>query len=116
MLQPMGRSWSLTVFSLFIPLLTTVAQQKQRSSAEDDLIRIEQALARAWPENDRASIEKILAPEWSVTDASGHVLARDTVLREYFDTGRCVVESAKVDDLRARLYGSTAVVTRPNHR
>ena len=110
----MGRSCFLVVFSLCIPLFVTVAEQKQRSSAAHDLIRIEQTLARAWPDGDRASIEKILAPEWSVTDASGHVLSRDTVLRAYFEKGSRVVESSKFDDLRVRLYGSTAVVTGQN--
>lgn len=90
------------------------SQQKQRSSAKDDLIRIEQTLARAWPDKDRAAIEKILAPEWSVTDASGHVLSRDTVLRDYFEQGSHVLESSKFDDLHVRLYSSTAVVTGRN--
>ncbi len=107
----MGSSSVHRVVLLFIPLSFTVAWQEQRSSAEDDLIRIEQTLARAWPERDRVSIEKILAPEWSVTDFSGRVLSRDIVLHEAFEKGSRVVESARVDDLRVRLYGATAVVT-----
>jgi len=110
----MGKSCVLAAFSLLIPLFDTGAQQKQRSLAEADLIGIEQTLARAWPDRDRASIEKILAPEWSVTVAAGDVLSRDMVLRAYFENRSRFVESSTFDDLRVRLYGSTAVVTGRN--
>jgi hypothetical protein len=109
--QDMGKSRLLVALCLSFSVFVTVARQKQRSSPEDELIRLEQTLARAWVERDRASIEKILAPEWSVTDGSGQVLSRETVLRDAFDRGSRAVESMQIDDVRLRLYGSAAVVT-----
>jgi ketosteroid isomerase-like protein len=107
----MSKLGLFVVLPLFIPMYVTVAQQKQRSSPENELIRIEQTLAKAWVDRDRASIEKILAPEWSVTDGRGQVLSRDAVMRDAFDSGSRVVEFMQIDDVRVRLYGSTAVVT-----
>lgn len=84
--------------------------QEEAKAPEDELKRIQQILAQAWVSKDRSTIEKLLAPEWSVTDASGNVLSRDTVLKE-LDTGNRVIESFKIDDVRVRVYGATAVVT-----
>ena len=89
---------------------SVVYAQEQPTAAEDELQGIQQTLAQAWLSKDRAALEGLLAPEWSVTDISGNVLSRDTVLKD-LDTGNRVIESVSIDDVRVRVYGSTAVVT-----
>lgn len=99
------------LLALFASPCVMPAQPQPSSSAPTELIRIEQALARAWVDHDRAFLEKTLASDWSVTDASGHVLSRAAVLTEGFETSNRVIDSAQIDGLEVRLYGSTAVVT-----
>ena len=77
----------------------------------DVIAELEQRIAQAWVNRDRAALEAILAPEWSVTDPSGHVLTRQQVLQQTFDSADRRIDTMTVDDVEVRLYGDTAVAT-----
>jgi ketosteroid isomerase-like protein len=77
----------------------------------DVIAELEQRIAQAWVNRDRAALEAILAPEWSVTDPSGHVLTRQQVLQQTFDSTDRRIDSMTVDDVEVRMYGDTAVAT-----
>ena len=77
----------------------------------DIIAELEQRIAQAWVNRDRAALEAILAPEWSVTDPSGHVLTRQQVLQQTFDSTDRRIDTMTVDDVEVRMYGDTAVAT-----
>lgn len=76
---------------------------------------IEQQIAKAWVARDRATIDEILAPDWSVIDAAGHVLTKQQVMRESFDSADRRIEAMTIDDVRVRTFGDTAVATGRTH-
>jgi ketosteroid isomerase-like protein len=78
---------------------------------KEELIQIEGELAVAWPKGDRETIDRILAPDWSVINALGQVQTKEQVMREAFQSGTLKVRSARIDEIKVRLFGNTAVVT-----
>jgi ketosteroid isomerase-like protein len=83
-----------------------------RMTEQTDVIaELEQRIAQAWVNRDRAALEAILAPEWSVTDPTGHVLTRQQVLQQTFESTDRRIDTMTVDDVEVRMYGDTAVAT-----
>jgi hypothetical protein len=82
----------------------------QRVGDEEQLLTIQQQLARAWVERDRSFIERVLAPEWSVTQADGTIRSRASVLHDAFVARTMFIESMVVDDVTVTLFGDTAIV------
>ena len=72
---------------------------------------LEQRLARAWVERDRPFIENLRAPDWTVTDPSGRVLTRQRVLDETFSSSDRQIDSMKIDDVKVKVLGTTAIAT-----
>jgi hypothetical protein len=82
----------------------------QGAGDEEQLLSIQQQLARAWVQRDRSFIERVLAPEWSVTQADGTTRSRATVLHDAFVSQMVSIESMVVDDVTVTLFGDTAIV------
>ena len=80
------------------------------STDEQQLLTLQQHLARAWVEGDRTFIESVLAPEWSVTQADGSVRSRRAVLHDAFDARHFVIERMVVDDVAVTVLQDTAIV------
>lgn len=101
------KSTAILAVALFL-VFPRVAFAQSSTSDEQQLLRVQQDLARAWLQHDRAFIEGVLAPEWSVTQADGSILTRATVLGTFFDA--VAFESNIIDDVSVMLFGETAVV------
>ena len=83
---------------------------RQGSDDEQQLLMIQQQLARAWVQQDRALIERVLAPEWSVTQADGTIRSRAMVIDDAFVARTVSIESMVVDDVTVTILGDTAIV------
>ena len=91
--------------------MTSALAQSRRQNDEAVLRSIEQSLARAYVKGDRAFIERVLDSEWTVTGAGGQVLNKQQVLRETFESTERQVKAVRIDRVRVRLYGDSAIVT-----
>ena len=94
-----------------IPPILANPTEGTNSKARDELVQIERDLAVAWPQGDKQTIDRILAPDWSVTNALGQVQTKEQVMRDAFQSGTLKVRSARIEDIRVRLFGNTAIVT-----
>lgn len=80
------------------------------SLAENQIVQVEHDWTQAYLNHDLAALEKILADEWTYSPADGGFKTRTQVLEEFrMDTMK--YESITHNNLNARIYGSTAVVT-----
>ena len=93
---------------------TSAAAQRWRDTtdagpAERALFRLEEDFARAVIARDPAALRRIVAPQWVYSDESG-VLSRDEGIRA-FTAGADTVRESGNEQMRAIVYGNTAVVT-----
>jgi uncharacterized protein DUF4440 len=102
---------ALSKLTLLIILFCPARAQSGSGRDETALRAIEQGLARAYVKGDRAFVERVLDSEWTVIDAGGRVLDKAQVLRETFESTERRVESARIDRVRVRIYGDSAIVT-----
>lgn len=109
---------NLAVFSLLALVLSPRPAATQETSREDDVRAAVTAFGRAFVQADVSSLKRVLANDYShVNGRSGGVLNRDEWLtfiqsrRANLDSGKLVISSYNVEDVRVRLYGETAVVT-----
>jgi hypothetical protein len=101
----------MTCWSLALLFVTTgTVMQRGPSGDEQELVAIQQMLARAWASRDRQTIERILAPEWSVITPDGSTVPRLTALDGACGSNAPTIETMTTDDVSVGLYGSAAVV------
>jgi ketosteroid isomerase-like protein len=77
---------------------------------ESDLIALEKKFTDAIVSNDASAIERYLSPDWVIIDPDGSVIDRAKFL-EVVKSGALVHDRMDPEELRARNYGSTAVIT-----
>jgi hypothetical protein len=82
---------------------------------EAELIELQQILAKAWLTRDRAMVERIIAPEWTSTGPDGSTTDRASVLAQVFETSVHKIDNLEIDDVKARVFGHSAVVTGRTH-
>jgi|GEM_PF-1311235 len=82
---------------------------------EAELIELQQILAKAWLTGDRAMVERLIAPEWTSTGPDASTTDRASVLAQVFETGVHKIHGLEVDDVKARAFGHSAVVTGRTH-
>jgi hypothetical protein len=80
------------------------------AEAEKELAALEQTLVKSALGGDRETYSAILAPDWTVTDVAGRVQTKTQVVEGLF-SGEPPMADGKIDDVRVRLFGETAVVT-----
>lgn len=85
------------------------------TDSSQELVEIQQQLAKAWMAADRVAIERIIAPEWTLTGTDGRLSTRADVLRDVFETKVHRITAIEIDDVRVRLFGDAAVVTGRTH-
>lgn len=96
----------------FVLILFGPSHAQRRLLADETALRaIEQGLARAYVKGDRAFVDRVLDSEWTVIDAGGRVLDKSQVMRESFDSSDRRVEAARIDRVKVRIYGDSAIVT-----
>jgi len=96
--------------ALFLLAISDVHQ-----GVNQELLDLQQRLARAWTTGDRTAIEHIIAADWTVTGPDGRVSTRADVLRDAFETKVHRIAAIEIDDVQVRVFGDTAVVTGRTH-
>ena len=77
---------------------------------EKELLKLENEFARAVASNDPDTLDKLLADDWIIVEPDGGMIDKARFLG-VIRSGALSHESMESTDLRARLYGYTAVVT-----
>lgn len=90
------------------PDAATTATPPDSASAHAAVTRAEERLRRAMVAADTAALAGLLAPEYLSTSAVGHTTDRQGALMAY-GGGLVKVDSAAVDELDVRPYGSAVV-------
>ena len=90
--------------------LQSVGGNPQSSDTAQQLMDIEQRLAKAILNSDFETYGVILAPEWTTIDLTCHILTKSQVLQEFAAYDR-QIEEAKIDEMKVKDFGDFAVVT-----
>jgi len=101
----------LTIIVLLAVLPSTLAAQ-DTAAAEEEVQRVTRQYLDARVANDTATLGRILADDFTSINSSGAIGDRSAALRaptNVTPTGERIL-AFDVDSLRARVYGSTAVV------
>jgi len=77
---------------------------------EKELLKLENEFARAVASNDADALDRLFADDWIIVEPDGGIIDKARFL-EVIRSGALSHESMESTDLRARLYGNTAVVT-----
>jgi ketosteroid isomerase-like protein len=83
---------------------------KPKLSADQQLMKLENEWADAMVKRDAAALDGILANDYTGTNADGIVSTKAQYLAS-LKSGKDVISSLVLDDMRVRVYGDTAVVT-----
>jgi ketosteroid isomerase-like protein len=78
--------------------------------AEQEVLKVEEELDRAFAEGDTATLDRIWADDVVYTSANGRVLDKAQYLAR-FRSGTRTFDSFAHDDIRVRLYENMAIVT-----
>jgi len=111
--RAVARTLLLALCTVLVPAASAHAQQwrdtTSAGAAERALFRLEEDFARAVIARDAAALRRIVAPQWVYSDESG-TMSRDEGIRA-FTAGADTVEQSGNEEMRAIVYGNTAVVT-----
>lgn len=104
----------ITQIALLLVAATSLAYgqtpaKEQKPSDEQALTKIENDWGDALLKQDVATVERFEAPEYMSTSPSGELSDRAQGLAE-LKSGAIKFESLKLDDLKVRVFGDTAVV------
>lgn len=80
------------------------------AAAEQELLKLEQDMAKADVKADVAFLDRVLAEDWEFTGADGTVWAKAEALT-HVKSGEEEASFATLDGMKARVYGDAAVVT-----
>ena len=92
------------------PDSTTVSTRVKSTSAEQELIKLENELLDALLKRDVASIDRLLADDFTFGTPDGTAITKDQALGS-IKSGTYAVTSMTYDNLKVRVYGSTAVTS-----
>jgi uncharacterized protein (TIGR02246 family) len=88
-------------------------QQEQKSKAEQEVRTLERQWLDAYEQHDAAAMDKILASDWIGTFADGGMQTKEQVLGFIKSSRKPGMVGPKFfsEDVRARVYGDTVVLT-----
>ena len=87
-----------------------ILAQTQTESVEQELIRLENAWADAWVKRDFAFFDRIMADDFTWTSPWGEVFTKTHNLA-LVKSGRDVIASWVLAEMKVRVYGDAAVVS-----
>ena len=97
------------IFLLLLALIgLSQAADSGRSADEQQIRKIEQEWLEAIVKRDAAYLEKIEAPDFMVTGPSGRTLDKKADIKDT-TSGATNFQSMKIERLKVRLYGDTAI-------
>lgn len=77
---------------------------------EEELLKLEKEFAEAIVKNDLKRIGELVTDDWIIVDPNGEIVDRARFF-EVIKSGALTHDMMESEDLRMRVYGSTAVVT-----
>src|ERR1044071_10402226 len=77
---------------------------------EEELLKLEEAFAKAIVKNDLEGIGGLVTDEWIIIDPNGEIVDR-TRFFEVIKSGALTHDMMESEDLRVRVYENNAVVT-----
>jgi ketosteroid isomerase-like protein len=80
------------------------------STAEAELLKLEEAFAEAIVKNDLEGLGRLVADDWIIIDPNGEIVDR-TRFFEVIKSGALTHDMMESEDFRVRAYGDSAVVT-----
>jgi ketosteroid isomerase-like protein len=104
---------SVVVLALAVAVQAQTPAQTKSGGVEQELIKLENEWADAWVKRDVAFFDRIIADDYTWTSPWGEVWtkAQDLALVK---SGKDVIKSWVLADIKVRVYGDTAVVTGRN--
>lgn len=99
----------LAVILTIVPAVVWAEAKSKPNADEQALIQMENEWAVALAKPDVAMFDRLTAPEWTMVDPAGVVNTKAQVLAD-FKSGVMKFESYKLDDLKVRVFGDTAIV------
>ncbi len=97
-----GKNW--------LPFLDSKFTKVAAPTVEQELSKLEEDWAKAYVVRDLKTLGRIEADDWCYTDTEGNVITRTGDLADV-ETGTFVATGFKVENLKVRVHGDTAVVT-----
>ncbi|HEX8249294.1 MAG TPA: nuclear transport factor 2 family protein [Pyrinomonadaceae bacterium] len=82
----------------------------QKMTVEQTIMNIEQEMASAVIKSDTTVFEKYFADDGSFSDPMGMMMTKAELIAQ-FKSGDLKIESSKVDGMKVRTYGNTAIAT-----
>jgi ketosteroid isomerase-like protein len=77
---------------------------------EDEILKLEEAFAKAIVKNDVERLGQIVTDDWIIVDPNGAIVDRARFF-EVIKSGALTHNLMKSEDFRVRVYGDSAVVT-----
>src|SRR2546430_113191 len=101
---------SLSVIAVCLAVVQAMAAEKNDKSANDEQIirQLMQEWAEALVKGDQAAIDRITSADWMLTDPQGMLISK-AQSDAHRKSGTVKFESFKLDELKVRVYGDTAV-------
>src|SRR5215210_2512762 len=100
----------ITISIALILLVASLAFGQKKMTVEQTLTKIEQDMSDAVVKGDTTVFDKYLDAQAAITDPGGMLLDKTRTIA-LFKSGDLKFESTKVDNVKVRLFGGTAIVT-----
>ncbi|MBI3417400.1 MAG: nuclear transport factor 2 family protein [Verrucomicrobia bacterium] len=101
---------TLCVLIFALALVSAHAKSKGDAAVGEAVKKLERGWAEAYVKGDAAALERIEAKDFTFIDSSGKISTKADDLRDV-KSGALKMTECKLDDLKVRIYGKTAVVT-----
>ena len=99
--------WTIVAIILF-PALLPRAADVDRSTDEQELAKIENEWGESYIKRDPSFAERITADDFTFVEADGNIVEKTSYVTGI--KGNTVFKQFKIEDLRIRIYGETAIV------
>ena len=100
---------TLSVVAVCLSLARAMAAEEKAGNDEQIIKQLEQEWADALLKRDQAAIDRIRSADWVLTDPEGALIAKAQADAD-LKSGTVKFESIKLDELKVRVDGDTAVV------
>ena len=101
---------TLCALTFALALASAYAKSKGVTEAEGAVKKFERQWADAYVKGDAAAFERLEANDFILIDSNGKITTKADEVREV-KSGALKMIECKLDDLKVRVYGKTAVVT-----
>jgi uncharacterized protein (TIGR02246 family) len=88
----------------------SAASKAADQAAEKQIRQIEEELRTAVVKGDAATFERVLADDYTTTNVNGLTRTKAQLIKD-IKSGVAKTESLKLDNVKVRVYGDTAVLT-----